>query len=274
MALCGCFARLVGPDAERVEALMGLSALGQGEKWRERVDYRERTIARAIEGLGQAEGLTLTMRSQEIPGTPRSSQELHRGVWPGGPDLEMDGVVRQAEDLAGDVGGVPARQQAFALARRLKRYGQGQPEEFQGAVRAFCERAGQPYREFWLWFVDGWGRVRFAEGEGDFVWAEKMAREHPLLCLPELGEDFVLVGSLAYYLSLRTAPAPFYLPVVKVGQVMEMSAQMGSIVVRQLVQRGVITPTDGSYAYAQGKARAKEYRFTWAVPASPLPEAA
>ncbi len=39
-----------GPDPERIESLFARSALGQRAKWRERSDYRERTIRRALEG--------------------------------------------------------------------------------------------------------------------------------------------------------------------------------------------------------------------------------
>lgn len=272
LALCGFFARLVGPDPARIEALVGLSALGRREKWLERVDYRQSTIARAIRGLEEAPAqLTLTRSIQEHPGVSRTDT---REFGLSAADVNSPEAVAHAIALADERGGLPVPDLAFALARRLHLLDRERPEQFAGAVRAFCERAGLDYREFWLSFLDRWPRVRLAEGEGDFSWAEKRAREKPLDCLPDLGEDFVLVGSLAFYLARRTAPAPFFLPVAKVGQVMGMSAQMGSIVVRQLVQRGVITPVDGSYSFAKGSAKAKEYHFTWAVPDEALPDAA
>lgn len=49
MALATMLAFWTGRDAGRIEALFGRSALGQRGKWRDRPDYRQRTIQRAVE---------------------------------------------------------------------------------------------------------------------------------------------------------------------------------------------------------------------------------
>ena len=48
LALCGMLASWTGPDEARVERLMGLSVLGQRDKWQKMQDYRERTISIAV----------------------------------------------------------------------------------------------------------------------------------------------------------------------------------------------------------------------------------
>jgi putative DNA primase/helicase len=49
LALCRRLAFWVGPDEERIERLFNLSALAKREKWRDREDYRRRTIQTAME---------------------------------------------------------------------------------------------------------------------------------------------------------------------------------------------------------------------------------
>jgi hypothetical protein len=49
-ALCAFLIILTGGDRGRAEALMGMSALGQREKWTGREDYRQRTLDKATEG--------------------------------------------------------------------------------------------------------------------------------------------------------------------------------------------------------------------------------
>jgi len=50
LALANHLAFWCGPDPARIERLFGDSALGQREKWLDRPDYREWTIAKALEG--------------------------------------------------------------------------------------------------------------------------------------------------------------------------------------------------------------------------------
>jgi putative DNA primase/helicase len=49
-ALCSLLAFWTDPDPGRLEQLFSQSALGGREKWRRRADYRQRTIARALDG--------------------------------------------------------------------------------------------------------------------------------------------------------------------------------------------------------------------------------
>jgi putative DNA primase/helicase len=50
LALCSLLAFLSGPDPPRIERIFSMAKLGQREKWRTRADYRERTIARSLDG--------------------------------------------------------------------------------------------------------------------------------------------------------------------------------------------------------------------------------
>lgn len=49
-ALCSMLARLLGNEAQKIEQAFSKSFLGQRQKWTEREDYRQRTIAKAISG--------------------------------------------------------------------------------------------------------------------------------------------------------------------------------------------------------------------------------
>jgi hypothetical protein len=49
LALCNLLAYWTGRDYHRIEALFNQSALGQRDKWKNRPDYRQRTIDRAID---------------------------------------------------------------------------------------------------------------------------------------------------------------------------------------------------------------------------------
>lgn len=51
LALCSHLAFWCGPDRERIETLFSASALGQRDKWHDRSDYRERTIAKVLSTL-------------------------------------------------------------------------------------------------------------------------------------------------------------------------------------------------------------------------------
>jgi len=50
LALLGILARLFGNDAQKIEWAFSASKLGQRDKWTQRKDYRDRSIAKAISG--------------------------------------------------------------------------------------------------------------------------------------------------------------------------------------------------------------------------------
>lgn len=52
LALMNYLAYWTGNDPLAMERLFGMSALGQRQKWRDRLDYRRRTIHRALQGCG------------------------------------------------------------------------------------------------------------------------------------------------------------------------------------------------------------------------------
>jgi hypothetical protein len=54
LALMNYLAYWTGNDPLATERLFGMSALGQREKWRDRLDYRRRTIDRALLGCGSS----------------------------------------------------------------------------------------------------------------------------------------------------------------------------------------------------------------------------
>jgi NrS-1 polymerase HBD domain len=50
LALCSLIAFWAGPEPARIERIFNRSALGRRDKWQERLDYREMTIGKALEG--------------------------------------------------------------------------------------------------------------------------------------------------------------------------------------------------------------------------------
>lgn len=76
-ALCRLLAFWTEGNARRVEHLFGLSTLGQRDKWREREDYRERTIRTALKDQnGFYQAPARTDRPNEAPDDPHRLARL------------------------------------------------------------------------------------------------------------------------------------------------------------------------------------------------------
>src|SRR5690349_11986771 len=91
------------------------------------------------------------------------------------PAEPADSPVDIALRLADERGKAPTWQTAFELARKLTGRGQAGELDHEGAVKAFCRRAGIPFEEFWYAFLDSWHEVKFAVDEDVFGWAARRA---------------------------------------------------------------------------------------------------
>jgi hypothetical protein len=268
MALCGAIARLVGPNAGRVEVIFNQSALAARGKWKDRLDYRTRTVKKAIEGLGFRTTLTESgalsnhfIQSIQERITQWRDKPANNGNFP----AQTETAIASARQLAIEQGSEGTEyRRVFELVRRLRAFVE-QPYFLQDAVQAYCEQCGRQFEEVWLRVLESWPKV---ESPDNWEWAAWMARIHPMRFRPENGKNYELVASLAYWLSLHNEQFPF--GVEKVGEFLGMSAMMGSVVVR-LLQDDKIIELAAKFDWKSKKAR--EFRFC-GLPECGLPEPA
>jgi hypothetical protein len=284
LALCGMLAYWTGPEAGRIADLFDQSGLATREKWAKRKDYRKRTIKKAIAGCREFARPSTTLTSgsrsnqrirsiQEQPGHKHTSTPdgmlPSKGMkrmgeatpTPSGSDrLEQRGEgVESVIDLANTLAKAPDWEASFTLARRLRTISDSNPEQFEAAVGAFCETSGRPTEEFWYAFLACWDKVRMAEGDDVFAWAAEESKKFPYRPTPSPGAKYAHVASMAYHLSRHTDPDRFFLPRVRLAELLGVTAQTISNIVNLMTKNGLIKCVDSEYSYRDGKA--KEYRF-------------
>jgi putative DNA primase/helicase len=286
LALCGMLAYWTLGDGRMVERLFGMSKLGRRAKWQARPDYRENTIRKAIAGqLSEVftRGTRIRQENTEKTEKPRhkhtadSADDKVEVVAPpsGGEEggaLSVKAEYRQGEalelavELAAKEGAAPDWVASFKLARRLRTLSVDEPEQFEMAVEAFCEAAGRDFEPLWYAFLDCWGKVRHAEGEGELVWAAEQAEKYPYPLANYPGrkcDQYKKLASIAYHLSCLTAPRPFWLTRERVAPLLGCKHPMEvTRIINLLEDKGVIKCVDHSYRFAGPAPKAKEYIFT------------
>ena len=271
LALCGMLAFWTGGDAARMEAMFGQSGLGRREKWLKRPDYRTATVKQAITGQSGAM-LTrvtrinqITRNKQEKPGSKHNTTPE---VVVSPPVEDRQGkAVELALKLATEVGDAPIWETSFRLARRLRTLSDDQPAQYEAAVRAFCEKTGQDYEEFWYGFILSWDKVKMAEGDDVLTWAANMAEAEPYPLSSCLGPTHGRIASIAWHLSHHTAPGPFFLPVLRLRDLLGLKNAMTVSRVNELLEKdGIIKCINEDYSYRGKDRKAKEFRFTGPQP--------
>ena len=101
MALLGILARLFGNDVQKIERAFGASKLGQRDKWTQRKDYRDRTIAKAISGEEPKNEPTAAPQSVEV-GKCEPEPEITEEPLPGFPRF-TGSLADMSEALAPDL---------------------------------------------------------------------------------------------------------------------------------------------------------------------------
>jgi hypothetical protein len=151
----------------------------------------------------------------------------------------------------------------FVLARKLKRFS-GEPEDYEKAVRLFCERTGESFEECFPAFIDAWHRVKFADtGLDTFALAAEQAKKNPVPLpggLRAPTHAYTLIYTLCLELAVHTAPEPFVLPQPRVAAWTGLRKDTVSAIVRWLRRKGVIECVDETYVFGGRKSRAKKYR--------------
>ena len=265
LALCCLLGFWTQGDGDRIDALFRQSALSR-KKWLNR-DYRERTIRQAQSGLMEfyspkARTLMLTsvtrinQLTQEDPEDPRDNNN------PDGeyPIAMIEQGMEMALDLAETVGDIPDWEASFKLARRLRKLTDNRPEQFEAAIKAFCEKTKRPFEAFWYDYIVVWDKVKSAEGDDVLGWAMAKAKEDPYTHIScSIGALYVTIASLSWQLSRLTGGKPFWLPRKRLGELYEVAAMTITRVVMLLEKNGIIKCVNASYKFTERKA--KEYTF-------------
>lgn len=152
----------------------------------------------------------------------------------------------------------------FQLARRLQGKSYPTAESCEEEVKKFCRRKRLRFEESWLEFNQLWARVRYPDfGVNGFEVAAKKALEHPIQ-LPEAPpkpeRPYVLVASIAYYLSEHTRGEPFLLLVQKLADVLNFkSTSPVSEILRWLQAHNVIRCVDKTYSFRGKHRKGRKY---------------
>lgn len=266
LALCSMLAYWVGGDSARVEALFNNSKLGQRDKWIDRADYRKRTIESAL--LKTPQPLMLirgTKNNQMKQEETRRNKIVNTGCCWGGQIQILPAEIETkaidiAESLSKELAKLPDWQAAFKLARKLQGLTMDYPpESFELAAKTFCERTARPYEDFYYAFLDCWEKVRIPEGQDALDRALELANQTPIQLDYCPQPSFLLVASIAWYLSELTADHAFWLPRVRLSKIASVKPITITRIVRRLEKRGIIHCTDEKFSYS--KKEAKLYRW-------------
>ncbi len=281
-ALCALLAFWVGPEPERIEALFSHSALGKREKWTSRGDYRQATVAKAVEMVPSYYQGDMYIRnnrsirsSQDCSGDCRSSQEKSgflnterkekKVVSENSADLERK-ALQLVTELAAEEG-LTEWTAPFRLARRLKSHLGGAPAQYTTAIAAFCQLTGLPFKDIEYAVADLWDQIKLQENQDVLEYAATRARREPV----PLGEGFrevdILVASLVYYLGDLTKPKPAWLSQVQVGELIGLRQGSVSRIIGKLIRCGILECVNPHWLKNH---RAKEYQYIGPLPAEPL----
>ena len=182
-----------------------------------------------------------------------------------------------AEELTGllDSEQILEYQVMFRFARKIKAMPDMDSEHLNSpkvkkVIKIFCTKMAENYgqhvdftdtNERWFEFVDAWDKIICAEGENILTMAFEQAKDGELYFEPERGEDFSLLGSVAYYLQVIQQEDPIFLPVGPLAEFMHRSKMHISRVIGMLVRYEIIADVDPDYSFKNHKA--KTYRFVF-----------
>src|SRR5262245_34403365 len=88
--------------------------------------------------------------------------------------------LRIARAFANDPFACDPDQRPLYLARRLKTLG-GTPDDYEDAVRVYCEESGESWLDTWTDFYDLFPKIKFVDIGGDtLAWADEQATQSPI----------------------------------------------------------------------------------------------
>ena len=277
LALCSMLCYWGANDPERLEGLFRQSTLGQRNKWKERRDYRERTIATAISSTKRRGTSQVTTRATKSNQSNQSNQkkqeeprDIHRlglqavEAFPALAPEQESKALELATTLADDVGNLRDWEAAFKLARRLQSLTKEGPERFFKAAEAFCTATGRPVADFWYAFLTAWDRVKVPENEGPLRRAVEVAREKLASLQGHRLYHALLLATVAWYLSEFTEDGLFWLPREELGELLEVAPKTITNIVNLLEKRGIVSCEDDNFSYKQKLC--KLYSFSCARP--------
>jgi hypothetical protein len=178
--------------------------------------------------------------------------------------------------LAEEVDGLATWEVQFKLVRRLKKFADDNPEQFEPAIRAFCVKTGRPVRgaeweDFSEGVLDLWDKVWSAEGDDPVEAAAELAKKDPSYMPPCSDKPlYPALANIAYHLSQMTKGKPFWLTQTDLAKL--LTTQLGENVRQESVSRalarlqknGILKCTNPNYRRPMGgrKGLSKEYVFT------------
>jgi hypothetical protein len=179
---------------------------------------------------------------------------------------DQDPSLATALELASQVSDVDDWTYSFELARRLRKFSEDNPDQFEPAVRAFCEKTGHNFDDFWDHFLGVWNKVLLVEGQDPIEWALCMARREPVLDLPPLRTPrYALLAGMAFHLWQLRQGQPFCLPVCeRLASLLSTTKMTLSRSIEVLLMDGVIELANEKYNRHTGQART--FRWTWTEP--------
>jgi len=249
MALCNILSFWTCGSREQIERMFSRSSLGKREKWK-RESYRDQVIESAVvDAKGLYKPLLLNRLNQA--NSPIKEQ-----------------AVEMVCELAQNLGRAPDWDATFRLARRLRRLTDRNPEQFQDALRLFCEKTGRPtegdrWEEFYTQFQVIWEKIEKADGDDPVDWAIDKAKETPYPLEKSPGRAYTEIAGLAWHLSKLTHGKPFFLGRDKLARALNGYPMLITRAIQLLELHKILRCVKEEYKRPMGgkKGLCKEYVF-------------
>lgn len=182
-------------------------------------------------------------------------------------DFDFNLYRQGLEELAEDCQTTTERwEPLFRLARRVKRLTVDTPMTLETLRETFAffyplvpMLRNDDREACWLEYLAHWLTVHTPEDSSTLEVALDLAREQPIEPIPNFGELYQLVASLAYHLQILRGGEPIFLPREKLATMLNTSAMTITRIVKLLVIQKLLTPIDEEYSYKDGMA--KQYIF-------------
>ena len=175
--------------------------------------------------------------------------------------LDLDGENLPPEPPAESTRREPSA--LFQLARRLMGKGHTTAASCKKLVELFCKQERLRFRDSWIEFNLAWEEVKYpAYGIDGFEVATAKAKRHPISLVaepPEPKDAYVLLASIAFFLSEHNKGNEFLLPVKRLMKPLNLKKrQVISGMLKWLKTHDVIR-TNEKYSFGGRRPCAKKY---------------
>jgi hypothetical protein len=282
LALCNRLAYWTNGDRERMKRLFEQSGLAESLRGASLEKTLDKAVAgqkRLQKGRTRARGVTKDMKESKETNEMEETEEFQERKEPyplpgsGCPanervekaPVDLARARELADDLVGKRKGEPdVYEESFQLARRLKTLSEEDPYQFEEVVKAYCQKTGHDFEEFYDFFTGVWFKVRLAEGEHPLDWAFRRAKEEPVPNLPGKRPPlYVVLAGMAYHLAQLRGGRPFQIPICDhLASLIKRPKMAISRSLQALIGEGILKIVGEGYNPLVGQARA----FAWVWP--------